>query len=317
MGNQIDKFAYHKLMRSAGKSLTHTEYRILSALWDYSGPQLQNAHPGNANLAADCGVSEDTVERAIGNLLAKGWIRRDRAASSGGRYGSEPRAAVYSLQVPDDTQSTRTDAGSLAVNEPAFEVNQPANRFNEPANGDQSTRTGAAPSDRTDQRTNRTDAADAALTDLEAQKAEARKWIRELVGSTAPVDCDRNHLTNTAAKAVAELGADQAIVSAALGEWLGNPHQGPGKLRELIQRRIERRADTPAHALRASLAELRAGSDVLADRLTSYGYVPPDNPHDITKVAEAKAFHRRHKIAWLEAEITKIENTHTEELECA
>lgn len=57
----------------------------------------RNARPGFPRLATDCNLSERTVQRAVGELAAGGWVVMVKRGSGGSGGG---RAAVYALQVP-------------------------------------------------------------------------------------------------------------------------------------------------------------------------------------------------------------------------
>ena len=140
--SDFDKFGYHKSLR-VGTELSHPEYRVLSVLWDYSSANGQDARPGHARLAKDCGMSLRSVERSIASLCEKGWIQRDRPGRSRGRNGGG-LAAVYSLRTPPALQAATSDSDA---NDPPSGDESPANSSNHPPHQTESSATVDGPPD--------------------------------------------------------------------------------------------------------------------------------------------------------------------------
>ncbi|HVM19028.1 MAG TPA: hypothetical protein VM307_03605, partial [Egibacteraceae bacterium] len=61
------------------------------------------ARPGSARLAAELDLTQSTVERALSNLVANGWLIRDVTAC-------RTRRAVYLAAVPDDARGGKDGA---------------------------------------------------------------------------------------------------------------------------------------------------------------------------------------------------------------
>lgn len=88
----------------AGADLTPTEYRVLVAVFNYADASGCNAYPGTRKLAADCGTSTSTIDRALSALRSKGWLIQDYKGS-----GFAGKSSVYRL---GDGTIPRTDAGN-------------------------------------------------------------------------------------------------------------------------------------------------------------------------------------------------------------
>lgn len=78
-----------------GQKMKPSTYRVMVTVFDYTDAEGQKAYPGNKRLAEDCCVSESTVERALAELIAKGWLIK---RAPGGRSGDGAHwATEYSL----------------------------------------------------------------------------------------------------------------------------------------------------------------------------------------------------------------------------
>lgn len=99
------KFRYGKALRGrvghGPGQLTPAEFVLLSMLLTYADEDLRHAHPGNARLAADCGMTGkgaagDAGKRA-GVVAAKGFsVVTRRGTNVGGNVSQE-----YRLKLPE------------------------------------------------------------------------------------------------------------------------------------------------------------------------------------------------------------------------
>ena len=92
----FSKLAYLKDLH--GCPMKPSTFRVLVTVFSYTNANGHNAFPGSARLARDCCMSVDTVNRALKELVADGWLRR---VSRGGRSSDGAHwAAEYTLTTP-------------------------------------------------------------------------------------------------------------------------------------------------------------------------------------------------------------------------
>lgn len=96
MHKAFSKLTYLKDLRE--HTLSNGAYRVLLAVFNYTDAYGQQAHPGIARLAMDCGMGESTVRRHLTWLKEHGYVVQQ---SRGHNVGDVNLASVYSLAMPD------------------------------------------------------------------------------------------------------------------------------------------------------------------------------------------------------------------------
>ena len=88
------------LKRTNGHEFTGAEFRVLIAIFNHSGADGTNSHPGLKLLMAETGYGRTAVSEALTALQERGWITQTRKGS-----GTSGKTSVYEL-VPDAPSST-------------------------------------------------------------------------------------------------------------------------------------------------------------------------------------------------------------------
>ena len=92
---KFSKLAYLKGLH--GVKMSASTFRVLVTVLNYTDANGDNAYPGLQRLAEDCCTSVSTVQRALKQLKADGWIRVEQR---GGRRGDGTHWATnYSLST--------------------------------------------------------------------------------------------------------------------------------------------------------------------------------------------------------------------------
>jgi hypothetical protein len=93
---EFNKIAYFDCLRGpAAHKMKATAYHVLSLIYHYSNGDGTNAHPGTERLARECGVTTRAVEKALAQLLDRGFISVQREG------GGPGKATVYRLSIPE------------------------------------------------------------------------------------------------------------------------------------------------------------------------------------------------------------------------
>lgn len=88
------------LKRTNRHGFTGAEFRVLIAIFNHSGADGTNSHPGLKLLMAETGYGRTAVSEALTALQERGWITQTRKGS-----GTSGKTSVYEL-VPDAPSST-------------------------------------------------------------------------------------------------------------------------------------------------------------------------------------------------------------------
>lgn len=83
------------LKRTHGHPLTGPEFRVLVSIFNATGSDGRNAHPGIDRLIEETGYRRTGVSEAVSGLKAKGWIHQRYRGN-----GKSKQASVFDL-VPD------------------------------------------------------------------------------------------------------------------------------------------------------------------------------------------------------------------------
>jgi hypothetical protein len=83
------------LKRTHGHPLTPAEFRVLVSIFNDSGSDGRNAHPGIARMIEETGYRRTGVSEAVSGLRAKGWIHQTYRGN-----GNTGKASIFDL-VPD------------------------------------------------------------------------------------------------------------------------------------------------------------------------------------------------------------------------
>lgn len=98
MSEKFSKLTW--LKRTNGHEFTGAEFRVLIAIFNHSGADGTNSHPGLKVLMAETGYGKTAVSEALTALQERGWITQTRKGS-----GTSGKTSVYEL-IPDAPSST-------------------------------------------------------------------------------------------------------------------------------------------------------------------------------------------------------------------
>lgn len=97
------------LKRTDGHKFTGAEFRVLIALFNHSGADGTDSHPGIKLLADETGYRKAAISQALTALQERGWITQTRKGS-----GISGHTSVFAL-IPD---APRPPGGSATADQP-------------------------------------------------------------------------------------------------------------------------------------------------------------------------------------------------------
>jgi DNA-binding transcriptional ArsR family regulator len=115
-GKGFSKLSYLKDLR--GHDMPDGAYRVLVAVFNYTNARGANAHPGEARLADDTGMSERSVRRHLKWLTDNDYLIKGKRGH--GKSAATPAmATVYELgrptgQIAQATGQMRRPTGQIA-----------------------------------------------------------------------------------------------------------------------------------------------------------------------------------------------------------
>lgn len=96
------------LKRTDGHKFTGAEFRVLIALFNHSGADGTNSHPGIKRMMAETGYGKAAVSTAVTGLKTRGWIHETSKGS-----GTSGNASVFALVAEAPNPPSSSSVGEL------------------------------------------------------------------------------------------------------------------------------------------------------------------------------------------------------------